>query len=256
MKYSEYLLRRVYIIWSGLIWALGFFILFPFFCLCIWLPSLRFLMPGLNQFWCWLFFPAAFLKVKTIGRQHLPKGPCIFVSNHASFLDIPLLTYILPGFPAFMGKSSLSRIPLFGYMFRNLHIVVQRNSARGRAKAMQDSLFCLQQGRSVVIFPEGGIHHRIQPGVADFKDGAFSLAVQTGFPVVPLTICHNWYILPDDGKWLPRNGTCKSIIHQPVEVKAMTEKDVPGLRDHCRNLISDSLQAELKRGPEKYRRED
>lgn len=250
---SGYFLRRAYIFWAGCFWAIGFFILFPFFCLCIWVPPFRILMPALNEFWCWLFFPAAFLRVSTIGKKHLQRKPCVYVSNHASYLDIPLLTYILPGFPAFMGKSSLARIPLFGFMFRKLHIVVERNSSRGRAKAMQDTLDCLKAGRSVVIFPEGGIHHKLQPGVADFKDGAFSLAIQTGLPLVPITICHNWYILPDDGKWLPRNGTCKSIVHNPIFTDGMSEKDIPRLREQVRNIIQESLLHTLKNGPAKYR---
>jgi 1-acyl-sn-glycerol-3-phosphate acyltransferase len=251
---TSYLIRRAYICWAGFFWAIGFLLLFPLFFLCIQAPKFRRIMPALNEFWCWIFFPAAFLRVCTSGRKNLPKGTCIYVSNHASYLDIPLLTYILPGFPAFMGKSSLARIPLFGYMFRNLHIVVQRNSSRGRAKAMQDTLNCLDKGRSVVIFPEGGINHSIQPDVADFKDGAFSLAIQTGLPVVPITICHNWYILPDDGHWLPRNGSCQSIIHSPLSTKGMTEKDIPQLREQVREIIRESLIENIRNGPEKYRR--
>ncbi len=254
MSPLQYFMRRAYIIWAGLWWGLGFFLLFPFFCLNIWFPFLRFSMPVLNQVWCLIFFPAALLRTCTTGKKHLKRGPCIYVSNHASYLDIPLLTFVLPGFPAFMGKSSLAKIPMFGYMFGNLHIVVQRNSARGRAKAMQDALDCLRAGRSVVIFPEGGIHHRIQPGLAKFKDGAFALAVQTGLPLIPVTICRNWYILPDDGRWLPRPGVCKTIIHPPVVASGMSEKDVPELRNRCYSIIAETLHHEIQNGPTKYSR--
>jgi 1-acyl-sn-glycerol-3-phosphate acyltransferase len=247
------MIRRAYIIWAGFWWVLGFFLLLPFFSLCIFIPALRVIMPALNTLWCLLFFPMAFLRVKTIGKQHIPEGPCIYIANHGSYMDIPLLTYVLPGFPAFMGKSSLGKIPLFGFMFRNLHIVVERNSSRGRAKAMKDSFEMLKNNRSIVIFPEGGIHHRIQPGVAEFKEGAFSLAVQTGLPLVPVTICHNWYILPDDGHWLPRNGVCKSIIHKAISTKNRSEKDIPALRDSCRQIIAESLEKENTQGPSKYR---
>jgi 1-acyl-sn-glycerol-3-phosphate acyltransferase len=249
----ELLVRRVYIIWAGAWWFFGFMLLLPLFTLCILIPSLRILMPAINTLWCWLFFPMAFLKVKTIGQNHIPAGPCIYISNHGSYLDIPLLTYTLPGFPAFMGKASLGKIPVFGFMFRNLHIVVDRNSSRGRAKAMKDSLEMLQSKRSIVIFPEGGIHFNLQPGLASFKEGAFSLAVQTGLPIVPVTICYNWYILPDDGRWLPRNGVCKSIIHNAIPTKGLSEKDIPELRDQCWKLIAETLEREVKNGPAKYR---
>ena len=246
-------IRRIYIIWAGLWWLLGFLLLFPFFSLCILVPATRILMPALNQIWCWIFFPMAFLRVKTLGKKHLPEGPCIYISNHGSYLDIPLLTYVLPGFPAFMGKASLGRIPVFGFMFRNLHIVVDRNSSRGRAKALKDSLEILRNQRSIVIFPEGSIHHQLQPGLAAFKDGAFSLAIQTGLPLVPITICHNWYILPDDGHWLPRHGECKTIIHPAIPTKNLDEKDLSSLKEQCHSIISESLDNEIKRGPVKYR---
>jgi 1-acyl-sn-glycerol-3-phosphate acyltransferase len=89
--------------------------------------------------------------------------------------------------------------------------------------------------------------------VAEFKEGAFSLAVQTGLPLVPVTICHNWYLLPDDGHWLPRNGVCKSILHPAVTTKNLSEKDIPALRDSCRQIIAESLEKELSNGPAKYR---
>ncbi len=214
-------------------------------------------MPFLNQAWCYLFFPASLLRVKTLGLNHIPKGrPVIFVSNHGSFLDIPLLTYVLPGFPAFMGKASLGRIPVFGFMFRNLHIVVERGSAQGRARALKASRKKLHRGRSIIIFPEGSIHHKIQPGLSDFKDGAFKLAIQTQVPIVPVTICFNWFILPDDGRWLPNFYFCKTIIHPPVETEGMNESDSDVLRDQVKGTISQTLGAENLRLIHKLKNEN
>jgi len=249
----QHLVRRAYIIWAGLWWLFGFLILLPFFTVCILVPVTRPAMQVLNTIWCWLFFPMAFLKVRTVGKNNFPKESCIYISNHGSFLDIPLLTFVLPGFPAFMGKSSLGKIPVFGFMFRNLHIVVDRHSTRGRAKAMKDTLEMLKSGRSVVIFPEGGIHHSIQPDLAPFKDGAFSMAIQTGLPVVPITICHNWFILPDDGNWLPRNGLCKTVVHKAIPTQNLSENDLPALKEKCHDIIRKTLIRENEHGNPKYR---
>lgn len=237
--------RRFHIIWAGFWWLLGFIFLFPFFCLCIWFPRLEPAMAFFNQLWCLLFFPMALLRVKTIGKENIPRGrSVVYASNHGSFLDIPLLTYILPGFPAFMGKASLGRIPVFGYMFRNLHIVVERGSAQGRAKALKLSRKKLSKGRSIIIFPEGSIHHVIQPGLADFKDGAFKLAIQKQVPIVPVTICFNWFILADDGRWLPNFYFCKTIIHPPIETKGVAEDQSGQIRDQVHSLISATLTLE------------
>jgi 1-acyl-sn-glycerol-3-phosphate acyltransferase len=206
-------------------------------------------MAFFNQIWCYIFFPMAFLRVKTIGKHHIPNGvPIIYVSNHGSFLDIPLLTYILPGFPAFMGKASLGRIPVFGFMFRNLHVIVERGSKEGRIKALKASRKKLSAGRSLVIFPEGSIHTEIQPGLNEFKDGAFRLAMQEKVPIVPVTICYNWYILPDDGKWLPNFYYCKSIIHPPVFPADTEDKDdeknLDDLKEKVFSVIAQTLEKE------------
>jgi 1-acyl-sn-glycerol-3-phosphate acyltransferase len=238
-------LRMLFMIWAGFWWFLGFFILYPFFCLCIWFKSIEPAMSFFNQIWCLIFFPISGLRVRTEGKVHLKRStPVVYVSNHASYLDIPLLTYILPGFPAFMGKSSLGKIPVFGYMFRNLHVVVDRGSSQGRVLALKKSKKKLARGRSLVIFPEGSIHHKIQPGLADFKDGAFRLAVTMQVPIVPITICYNWFILPDDGRWLPHFYYCKSVIHPPISTKGMKEEDIPLLRQQTFDLIQNRLRIE------------
>jgi len=189
----------------------------------------------------------AFLRVKTYGKNLIPENQAvIFVSNHGSFLDIPLLTYILPNFPAFMGKASLGRIPVFGFMFRNLHVVVERSSSAGRAMALKMSKKKLAKGRSLIIFPEGSIHSKIQPGLSEFKDGAFKIAIQKQVPIVPVTICYNWFILPDDGRWLPNFHFCETIIHEPVVTLGLTENDAESVKTFVYELISSTLAEKNK----------
>jgi len=189
----------------------------------------------------------AFLRVKTSGQKLIPKNqPVVFVCNHGSFLDIPLLTYVLPGFPAFMGKASLGRIPVFGFMFRNLHVVVERSSSAGRAMALKMSRKKLSKGRSLIIFPEGSIHSNIQPGLAEFKDGAFKIAIQKQVPIVPVTICYNWFILPDDGRWLPNFYHCETIIHEPIITLGLTENDAEAVKNTVYQLISSTLAEKNK----------
>lgn len=241
---KEFLYRRAYIVWAGFWWFLSFLILYPFFLVCIWIPLTRKMMAVLNRIWCLFFFPVSFLRVRTQlePSRSYGSGPVIYVSNHGSYLDIPLLTFILPGFPAFLGKASLGTIPMFGYMFRNLHITVERGSNQGRAKAFQQCSRSLATGRSIVIFPEGSIHHKLQPGLADFKDGAFRLAIQNEVPIVPITICHNWYILPDDGRWLPNYYTCEAVIHKPILTKGLKESDCQKLSYRVSQVIGETLK--------------
>jgi 1-acyl-sn-glycerol-3-phosphate acyltransferase len=120
--------------------------------------------------------------------------------------------------------------------------VVERGSSAGRAKALKLSRKLLNRGRSLIIFPEGSIHQKIQPGLADFKDGAFKLAIQRQIPIVPITISFNWYILPDDGKWLPNFYFCETIIHEPIQTLGMEEKDTELIKNQVFDLISSTLK--------------
>lgn len=241
------LLRRAYIIWAGFWWFLSFLILYPFFLLCIWVKPIRKSMAFFNQIWCLFFFPVSFLRVKVLRETPVPRNqPVIYVSNHGSYLDIPLLTYILPGFPAFLGKASLGRLPMFGYMFRHLHITVERGNNQGRAKALQLCRKSLNRGRSIIIFPEGSIQSKIQPGLAEMKDGAFKLAIQCQVPVVPITICHNWYILPDDGAWLPNFHTCRAVIHKPITTLGLKETDSQKLSSQVKRILEETLEQKNK----------
>lgn len=114
----------------------------------------------------------------------------------------------------------------------------------------------LKRGRSIIIFPEGSIHHKIQPGLAEFRDGAFKLAVQYGIPIVPVTICFNWYILPDDGHWLPRFYYCKTIIHSPLESSGASENDWNHLKASSFYIINRSLEIENKALIQQIQREN
>jgi 1-acyl-sn-glycerol-3-phosphate acyltransferase len=170
------------------------------------------------------------------------KNVFIYCVNHASYLDIPVLTYVLPGFNAFIGKSSIGKVPLFGYMFRNLHITVDRKSSKDRARALQLSESFLKQGRSLIFFPEGGIKKKKQPGLAPFKDGAFRLAMELNIPVVPVTLPFNWKILPDSNMLQPNPGTIQVVIHKPLYPSAYAEVDIEALKQDVFRII----EAELK----------
>src|SRR5690606_34482594 len=127
----------------------------------------------------------------------------IIVSNHFSYLDIPVLGFINKDI-VFVGKSSLAKIPLFGYMFRNLHIAVDRSSLKSRGKSIMMTKKVLDEGSSVVMFPEGGIISTSPPRMGRFKDSAFKIAIEKQIPVIPVTLSFNHIILPDDGKLLLR----------------------------------------------------
>ena len=182
-----------------------------------------------------------FFKVTIENQYHLKKGgQFIFVSNHFSYLDIPVLG-LIPFDLVFIGKSSLAKVPLFGYMFKNLHIAVNRDSMKSRGESILKARKALDEGASVVFFPEGGISSHSPPAMARFKDGAFKLALDKQIPIIPVTLSYNHLILPDDGKFLLRYKPVKVVIHEPIAVEGCGANDVKELKRKCFAIIQDQL---------------
>ncbi|MEX2511725.1 MAG: lysophospholipid acyltransferase family protein [Cyclobacteriaceae bacterium] len=234
-------LRRIYSIYGSVIFASTFLLLLPLFFLTIEIPGLKTHGRKLNRIWSKIFFGLLLIRVKIENLHYFKKyGQFVIVSNHFSYLDIPVLG-LIPFDMVFIGKSSLARILLFGYMFRNLHIAVNRNSLKSRGESIIKAKEVLSEGSSVVFFPEGGIASSSPPGMARFKDGAFKVALDKQIPIIPITLSYNHLLLPDDGRFLLNYKTAKVVIHSPISVKGLTQKDVNQLKEKCFNTIQDQL---------------
>jgi 1-acyl-sn-glycerol-3-phosphate acyltransferase len=132
---------------------------------------------------------AAGIRVDVTGLDHVPAGvSCIFLSNHVSNLDPPVLLPALPGMSSVLLKKELMRIPLLGTAMRMARFIpVERGSRRDAAQAsVTAAAAALRSGLHILIFAEGT---RSKDGrLAAFKRGPFYLAMETGAPIVPIAI--------------------------------------------------------------------
>lgn len=168
------------------------------------------------------------------------KQQYIFVANHFSYLDIASMGFN-PVNAVFVGKSDMEKVPLFGYMYRKLHITVDRASLSSRVNTLKRSMEAIDAGKSLTIFPEGGILTKQAPQMIKFKDGAFRIAIEKQIPIVPVTIPNNWIILPDKGPLLLRWGLMEVCFHEPINTQQMTLKDVDGLKERVYDIINQRL---------------
>jgi 1-acyl-sn-glycerol-3-phosphate acyltransferase len=166
----------------------------------------------------------------------------IFCANHFSFLDIATLAGIMKGKYAFVGKSTIIKVPLFGYMFRKLHIPVDRDSKIAAAKAFLQMKKALEEGKSLIIFPEGGIFSENPPQMADFKDGAFRLAIETKTPIVPISLQWAWKVLPDNGKIMLSWHKMASVVHPTIETHSLLASDTALLKKQVFEIIQKELK--------------
>ncbi|HRI78674.1 MAG TPA: lysophospholipid acyltransferase family protein [Cyclobacteriaceae bacterium] len=195
-----------------------------------------------NRYWAKLTFIFNFLPYSVVCKVPLDKSrQYIFCPNHFSYLDIPTMG-LNPINTIFVGKNDMENIPLFGFMYRKLHITVDRNRLRSKYDTFIKSKAALDDGKSLVIYPEGGIFTQHPPAMVRFKDGAFRLAIEKQIPIVPVTIPNNWIILPGE-EFLVRQGRVKVIFHEPVEMRGLTLADIDELKNKVFSIIDNELKA-------------
>jgi len=197
----------------------------------------------INRIWARLMFIFVFLPTKVEIRGVLdPKRQYIFSPNHFSYLDIPTMG-LNPINTIFVGKSDIGQVPLFGWMYNRLHITVNRASLKSKINSLKRSMEAVEQGKSLVIFAEGGMIAKHPPQMSLFKDGAFRVAIEKQIPIVPVTIPHNWIILPDPENRL-HAGKVKVIFHEPIETTGMTVAQTDELKEKVFTIIDNELKNE------------
>jgi 1-acyl-sn-glycerol-3-phosphate acyltransferase len=239
------ILKAIHTFYGVIVFSILFFIVFPFLLVPILFPK-KFRWVGVvNRWWARGLFSFIGIPFKVEYRAKLDhSSQYIFCPNHFSYLDIPTLGLNHHN-TIFVGKSEMEKIPLFGFMYRSLHITVDRAKLRSRYSTMVRTLEAIDQGKSLVIFPEGGIVTEHDPILARFKDGAFRASIEKQIPIVPVTIPYNWIILPAN-EFLVRWRPIRVIFHEPIDPSNYTLKDIEQYKQLVRDIIVKELDKHLK----------
>ncbi|MDF2455240.1 MAG: plsC [Cytophagaceae bacterium] len=233
---------QIFRFWVYTSFLVSFLLLFPLFVLFIQRESWKKYGHMMNKVWAHVVFWTCGLRTDVRYKfKPSSNGSYVYCVNHSSYLDIPSLCYSLPGYFVLIGKASLAKVPLFGYMFTNLYIAVDRKSPKSRSEALKKSLETIDKGLSLAVFPEGTIP-RNTPIMGPFKDGAFRTAIEKQVPVVPVAIINNWKILPDDGQFIPRLYPMITVICEPILTIGMTMDDVKLLQQKTYDAINNELK--------------
>lgn len=246
----RYLGHRLYTTWATFWFVMPFVVTYPLQWLLSRRPGGHRYLHSLNRNWSRLFIRMWGMPVEVVRHSPLPAGqPCVYVANHSSYIDIPLLFSTLPGWLNIMGKVSLARVPAWGPIFGRAYITVDRDNAMSRGRAMVQARRSLEAGRSVVIFPEGSISKKPGEEMGEFKDGAFQLAIAAGVPLVPITMPLNHRFMPDVGGLRVRYSPLAITLHAPIFTAGLTAADAPRLRQQTHDIIASAFRPEARGVP-------
>lgn len=184
------------------------------------------------------------IRIEVRGLEHLqPTRSYIFMSNHVSNLDPPILIPSIPGRCSVLVKKELFRLPILGVAMKQAELVpVDRSNREAAIESVRAAAEVLQHGLSLVIYPEGtrSPDGRLLP----FKKGPFHLAIEAGVPVVPATILGTAECWPK-GTWAMRPGKATLIFHPPFDPADFADRDA--LMAAVRRHIASALPEDRRR---------
>jgi len=225
--------------------AIFYFLLFPVLWYFSRKPSTY---PQMNKFRrLWGFLSSAFAGIFYTFTYEVPLDrakPYIICPNHTSNLDITAMSLLVKNDCSFMGKEELTEGLVTSLFFRTVDIPVNRESKMSSFRAFKKAMEKLQNGITMIVFPEGKIPDDYPPQLHDFKNGPFRLAIEAGVPIVPVTSLNNWKLLWDNGtKYGSNPGICRIYIHKPIETKNLTVDDADNLRDEVYRIMKEKFDS-------------
>lgn len=169
----------------------------------------------------------------------IPGQPYILAANHRSAFDIPVLLSKLPIQFRWLAKESYFKIPLFGWaMKRTGYISINRSNPKQAYQSLIQAAQKVNEGTSIVIFPEGTRQKTDQLG--EFKKGGFALAIKSNKPLVPVAIRGSGRVLSKGGFWITP-GTITIALGNPIPTKGYHKKDAEVLMQKVREGIQENL---------------
>ena len=244
MKFIKYPLTLLYRIWFYILVLVPIIVLFPFIFVTIISEKTYSFFFKIARLWSKIILIGMGFNIKITGDKVFEEGKSyMLVANHTSMTDIMLMLVLVKNHPfVFVGKKELAQIPIFGFIYKRVSILVDRGSSKSRYQVFERAQKRIQQGLSICIFPEGGVpeEHIV---LDEFKDGAFRIAIEHQLPIVPMVFFDNkkrfsyTFFSGSPGKM-------RAKFLPIIETKGKTQEDKNALKNQVRKIILQSLLKE------------
>src|SRR5687768_5843510 len=187
------------------------------------------------------------VRVQVTGLERLVPGRTyVFVANHQSIYDIPILFWSLPYQLRIIAKESLGHFPFLGWHLRRTgHMLVDRRRP-DKVAIFEWASRLTSQGLSLIVFPEGT---RSADGrLARFKGGSFLVALEAGLPVVPLSVIGSRHVMLK-GRLATYPGHVRLVVHDPIDTSALAGTEPKAFGERVRRVIAPDAESDLSVAP-------
>ena len=195
------------------------------------------------RLWCFgMFYGMGFRYelIKQTQKEINPHQQYIIIANHTSVIDVMLPCILHPKHPiCYVGKKELEKIPIFGTIYKKIFVSVDRKDPKSRAEVYVKCAQRIKEGKSIVIFPEGGVPDDTTIVLDDFKNGAFSMAVEHNIDIIVYTFVGLKEMFPFDNSkgYLGKVKVFLNDVMQPT-------KDMNALKEEARGMMLNTLLQE------------
>ncbi len=227
MSFIKRALGKVFAAWA----LLAFSVTLCLVALLLWIiglwkePRRSAIMHIIYRGWIRVFFFLTGVRLKVRGIQNFQPGVnYVVVYNHNSFLDVPVSVPFMPGANKTIAKVEMSRIPVFGIVYKRGSVLVDRKQEASRKSSYLKMKEVLATGLHMCIYPEGTRNKTSEP-LQKFHDGAFRLAVDTGKAILPSLIFNTSKILPRTGFFF-WPGTIELHYLAPIEPRDLSPAEL------------------------------
>ena len=243
MRYILKPFQWIYCIYATVLFVLILLLLFPGVIVASFFGKIR----GGNaifkicRIWADLWFPLVLIfPRRPFEAPHDSSIQYIFIVNHTSLLDAALLpkAFRQPVRP--LGKVELTRIPIFGFVYRKAIVPVDRGSAKNRALSIHILKSIIKKGISILIFPEGTFNDTDQP-LKEFYNGAFRIAIETQTPLKPVLFLDSYARMHCQKIFSLSPGRCRIVYLDDIPVSGLTIADTERLKEKTYWIMEEKL---------------
>ncbi len=243
MRYILKSFQFIYCIYAIITFVAIMLLIFPFAIIASFFGRIKGgnMIIRLCMLWADLWFPLVFILHKKIYEApHDKSKSYIFLSNHISYLDAAILVkaYRQPIRP--LGKVEMSKVPVFGFIYKKAIVTVDRGNAANRANSVRLLKSIINKGISVVVFPEGTFNMGTT-ALKEFYEGAFRVAIETQIPIKPVLFLDAYRRMSYKSIFTMTPGRNRLLYLAEIPVAGYTTADAGRLKDEVYAIMEKKL---------------